>query len=64
MTGIIGPVDGSDPLDDQDDLYSALATGAGTWTLRDSRTGETVPVTREQLGQLLADNRRRLADQD
>ena len=49
---------GHDPLDEYDDIYDALAVGEGEWCLRDSDTGEEIPVTRQQLAQLLADRRR------
>ena len=52
-----------DPLDASDDLYDALAVGEGSWSLRDSETGEEVPVSREDLARLLAE-RRRLAERD
>jgi hypothetical protein len=50
-----------DALDPEtDSLYDALAIKSEGWTLRDSATGEEFEVSREQLAQLLADNRRRL----
>ena len=47
-----------DPLDERDTIYDALAVSEGPWYLRDSDTGEEVPITREQLAQLLADRHR------
>lgn len=52
-----------DPLDGRDTIFDALAVREGPWYLRDSDTGEMIPVTREQLAQLLAD-RHRLAERD
>lgn len=46
------------PLDEQDTIYDALAVREGPWYLRDSDTGDMIPVTREQLAQLLADRHR------
>lgn len=54
------PGDGEhDPLDERDTIYDALAVCEGPWFLCDSRTGEMVSVTREELAQLLADGHRR-----
>lgn len=52
-----------DPLDEHDDLYSALAAREGLWSLRNSETGEEVLVSRAEIAQLLAD-RRRLAERE
>lgn len=52
-----------DPPDDRDTIFDALAVRAGPWYLRDGDTGEMIPVTREQLAQLLAD-RHRLSERD
>lgn len=49
---------GRDPIDADDDLYSALAARQGPWFLRDGANGDLIPVTREQLAQLLADRHR------
>jgi hypothetical protein len=53
-----------DPLDADDDVYSALALSPDGWVLRDSQTGEEYPVSREELARLLADRRRMLAGYD
>jgi hypothetical protein len=47
-----------DPLDEDDDLHSALAIKPEGWSLRSSETGEEVPVSREEMAGLLAAGRR------
>jgi hypothetical protein len=47
-----------DPLDDQDDIYSALSLQPEGWTLRSSEDGAEVPVSRDQVAQLLRDCKR------
>ncbi|MGZ4254811.1 MAG: hypothetical protein ACXVS6_22680 [Solirubrobacteraceae bacterium] len=52
-----------DPVDEDDDLYSALAAHEGPWVIGDPDDGEMLPISREQIAQALA-WRRRLANGD
>jgi len=51
-----------DPIDADDDLYSALAAREGPWFMQ-GEDGELIPISREQIAAMLA-WRRRLAERD
>lgn len=52
-----------DPIDEDDDLYSALAVHPGPWLIGDPGDGEMLPISRDQIAAALA-WRRRLANRD
>ena len=55
--------DAHDPLDEDDDLYSALAVLQGPWLIGDPDEGEMLPISRKQIAEALA-WRRRVAERD